>query len=95
MLKNGEINPLNVFDLREVKHLPPHFFVLEIDSNQQVEKNIYQNWIYENLSGRFYIGSTLIKSSEPPYRKIWQKIVAFEISSEASFFALVKDQIKK
>lgn len=89
MLKHGEANPLNVFGLRQLAHCPPHFERVEFD-NYASEKDI-ANWIYENLSGRFYIGYRDIERSGVPFQR--QMNVAFELVSEASYFSLLLPQI--
>jgi hypothetical protein len=87
VLKHGEVNPLNVFGLREVGHCPPHFtrvFYVLMTS----ERNI-KNWIYDNLSGRFWMGDIYDPDSSSGTTSA---CVAFELGSEASFFTLVLDQ---
>jgi hypothetical protein len=89
MLKHNEINLLAVFGLRRVEHCPPHFTVVDFDM-QSDEKTI-TDWIYENLSGRFYLGGSYwhrTDNSMTCYSR-----VAFEIPGEASYFALIKDSL--
>jgi hypothetical protein len=92
MLKHGEVNPLNVFGLRQLTHCPPHFERVQFDLSSS-EKDI-TDWIYENLQGRFYIGSVDVKQpdSRPTFR---QALVAFENASEASYFSLFLPQINQ
>ena len=52
----------------------------------QVMKDI-ADWIYENLSGRFYLGDTFITNPETG-AAIMQKVAAFERPEEASYFGL-------
>jgi hypothetical protein len=89
MLKHGEINPLNVFNLRKLHHCPPHFQKINFDIKTS-EKTI-SDWIYENLSGRFWIGDSYIKDANNCL--IIQKSAGFEENSEASYFALCLDKI--
>lgn len=90
MLKYGEINPLNVFNLRQLSHCPPHFECVQFDLN--TTEKVITNWIYENLSGRFYVG--FIDVSQPPNHVTFrQTIVAFENASEASYFSMFLPQI--
>jgi len=91
MLKYGEINPLNVFGLRRIEHKPPHFESVIFDIKTH-EKKI-SDWIYENLSGRFWLGDIFAEDSNSSMAK--SKCAAFEIHSEASYFALRIDQINK
>lgn len=86
MLKHGEVNPLNVFDLRQLDHCPPHFTVVPFDL--RVSLKDITDWIYENLSGRFYIGDYFDSSDDDPGKVKMQKAVAFELHEEASYFGL-------
>lgn len=88
MLKHGEINPLNVFGLRELDHCPPHFYRICFDLKTQ-EKRI-KDWVYENLEGRFWMGDAFYQSDNG--NTLMQKCVAFEEHSEASYFSLFLDK---
>ena len=88
MLKYGEANPLNVFGLREVDHLPPHFEPVMFDLVTRAKSIV--DWIYENLEGRFWFGTVYNAESRGG-----SHCVAFEIASEATMFALLLDQINK
>ena len=90
MLKYGEVNPLAVFGLRRVEHCPPHFTPVEFDARMS-EKD-YADWIYCNLQGRFFLGDRYVVNSDGQLTKL-VKCAAFEISGEASYFALQLDQI--
>jgi hypothetical protein len=79
-----EVNPLNVFDLRRLDHCPPHFE--KVIFNSHVPLSTIINWIYDNLEGRFYNGLYTSKSNTASIEV--QTIVAFEIPSEATYFAL-------
>lgn len=92
MLRYGEINPLNVHGLRRMEHCPPHFTPFHFDL--RVGEKQISDWIWSNLSGRFYYGDhTYIDHSTG--RKSMQKIVAFEIAAEASYFGLMVDKINQ
>lgn len=91
MLKYGEANPLAVFGLRQLDYCPPHFAVVDFDS-RTTDKNI-TDWVWTNLSGRFYFGDHYFKRDDNTVH--YQKRVAFELASEASMFALMLDQINK
>lgn len=84
MLKHGEVNPLNVHGLRQLDWRPPHFTQVQFDSH--VTKAVITNWLYENLTGRFYIGDVDSNNN----RRI---LVAFESPGEASYFSLCLNQI--
>ena len=78
------INPLDVFGLRQLDYCPPHFHIVKFDLRTGA-KDI-ENWIYENLSGRFYMGNYIAVDSDRTMSL--QKIVAFELHEEASYFGL-------
>lgn len=91
MLKYGEVNPLAVFGLREVEHCPPHFIKVQFDA-RVTDKRI-TDWIWANLSGRFWFGDWYFKTEAGSVA--FQKCAAFEVPGEASMFALILDQINK
>lgn len=91
MLKYGEINPLAVFGLRQLEHCPPHFTVVDFDI-RTTEKSI-TDWIWSNLTGRFWIGDYYFKTDSGSVSM--NKRVSFEIPGEATMFTLVLDQINK
>lgn len=87
MLKHGEVNPLNVFGLRQLDHCPPHFQVVTFDLRTNI-KNI-TDWVYENLSGRFWAGNYFLTESDSETIKlVMTHALAFELHEEASYFAL-------
>lgn len=88
MIKTGQVNPLMVHDLRKLDHCPPHFEKVTFDLHA-AEKEIL-DWIYENLSGRFYMGIQDRRSAGSTSR---QHCVSFEDPSEASYFGLFLHQI--
>lgn len=88
MLKYGEVNPLNVWGLRQLEHCPPHFVKVNFDLQCNFKK--ITDWIVENLEGRFYAGDSY---SEDNQRIQMHKCVAFEIPGEASYFALILDKL--
>ena len=86
-----EINPLNVFGLRRVEHCPPHFEIVVFDLRVP-EQNI-TNWIYENLTSRFYFGEHYYLDDANRIQKSYK--AGFELHSEASYFGLFLDQINR
>jgi len=88
MLKHGIVNPLNVLGLRRISHCPPHFE--KVFLNLRVPEKTITDWIYENLEGRFWSGDL---AQEIDGRTQIFYCVAFEKSSEASYFALCLDLI--
>jgi len=89
MLKLNEVNPLSVFGIRWVQHCPPHFTVVDFDIRTD-EKTI-TDWIWTNLSGRFYINTHYYQNSTKSLGMC--KRVAFELPAEASYFSLLLDTI--
>lgn len=92
MLKHNEVNPLSVFGLRRADHCPPHFTKFTFDAHVQ-DKTI-TDWIYENLTGRFYYGDDYYMH-ETNGKVGMHKCAAFEIAGEASYFALQLDTINQ
>lgn len=91
MIKHGEVNPLNVFGLRETAHCPPHFQQVSFDL--KTSENDIRNWIYENLEGRFWLGDQHFTNGHGQVEI--QKCASFENHAEASYFSLFLDQINK
>ena len=91
VLKYGEVNPLAVYGLREVEHCPPHFTAVDFDC--KTSDKIISDWIWANLSGRFYFGDHYYKADDGTVNLT--KRAAFESPGEASMFALILDQINK
>lgn len=89
MLRYGEANPLAVFGLRELDHCPPHF--TPVDFGLRTNSKAISDWIWTNLSGRFWYGDYYYKDAEQHVQVT--KRVAFEIPGEASMFSLMLDQI--
>ena len=91
MLKHNEVNPLTVFGLRRVDHLPPHFSPVRFDL--RVSEKQITDWIWEYLDGRFYCGDYYYTTENGNVDV--QKMVAFEEPGEASYFGLVLDTVNK
>ena len=91
MLKHNEVNPLNVFGLRRLAHLPPHFEKLLFDLRAQ-EKDI-TDWVYENLAGRFYFDDYY--TTTPSGSVAMCKCIAFEDASELTYFGMFLDTINR
>ena len=91
-IKNFNPNPLNVHGLRVLGHCPPHFFVVDFDLTTAPKK--VSDWIYENLSGRYYFGE-VVGNNTAGSGLTMQKRAAFEIHSEASYFALMLPDLNK
>jgi hypothetical protein len=91
MRNSEDINPLNVFGLRRIEHLPPHFESLTFDLRTS-EKSI-TDWVFENLHGRFYFGDRFALNDKG--QSVIYKCIAFEDASELSYFGLFLDQINQ
>lgn len=89
MIKLGSVNPLNVFGLRQLDYCPPHFSRVPFDL--RVGPKQITDWIHENLEGRFWFGDYYHLDENS--KIISQKCAGFERASEASYFALMIDQI--
>lgn len=85
MIKHGEVNPLDVFDLRQVDFCPAHFEKIPFDIRVS-EKNI-RDWIFENCEGRFFLGD-MVTPNESGSGASVHKVAAFERHSEATYFGL-------
>lgn len=90
MLKYGDINRLNVAGLREIEHCPPHF--TRVPFTMIIGSKGIKDWIYENLAGRFWLGNDYSKGESGLQM---YACAAFEVASEASYFALMLDQFNR
>lgn len=82
MLKNREVNPLAVFNLRQLAFCPPHFQKITFSLITNFDDIL--DWIHENTESRFYI-SRMTGSANV--------CVAFETHSETTYFALMLQDI--
>jgi hypothetical protein len=76
------VNPLNVFGMRRVQKVcPPHFISVcsSSDGMTALKLRHIENWIYENLQGRFHVS---ILALDGVYS------FSFESAEDATFFAL-------
>jgi hypothetical protein len=89
--KHGSVNPLNVYGLRRLDHIPPHFTPIQFDT--RVSDKVLTDWIYENLQGRFFLGPRHFKNQNKSIEQ--QHVAAFEIAAEASYFGLILDTINQ
>lgn len=83
-------NPLNVKNLRQLQHCPDYFTAVDFEISSSYEQ--IKSWIYENLSGRFFLGPwVVLKDSKFGL----MHRAGFEIPSEAGYFCLVLPDINK
>ena len=81
---------------RQVKHCPPHFVKISVDSNNDApmvidqdsisNESIVRNWCHENIENRFFVGRDPVEENSMFVFKI---IAAFEDPIDATFFSLV------
>lgn len=90
-LKHNEVNPLAVNNMRQVDFCPPHFEKVIFDLATDAKK--ITDWLYENTDGRFYIGSAVKMPTSDEEKAKLSHCVAFEVHSEASYFALMLNTI--
>jgi len=67
MVKKDSVNPLNVLDARRVDFCPPYFESTTISPTYNLAKAL-DEWIYENLSGRYYIGNAVDLDGARPFK---------------------------
>jgi len=90
MLKFEEANYLSVCNKRRLfENCPPHFEC--IDFNLYTSEKKVSDWIFENTEGRFWLGQHVTANLKNDSNRINYR-AGFEISSEASYFALMMDQ---
>ena len=63
-----------------------------MDFNLAVNDKKVSDWIYENLSGRFFLGDAYIKNDSGRHMC---KRAGFEIHGEATYFALQINDLNK
>jgi len=91
MLEKGKVNPLNVLGLRRVEFCPPYFESTTIIPSYNLNSAI-DEWIYSNLSGKYYIGLIVDTSTTSGLK---QKMnIAFENPKEMSYFMLACPHLK-
>ena len=96
MMKLKKVNPLNVFKVRRAEFCPPYFESVTINETYNIIKAL-DDWIYNNLKGRYYIGKNLILSDTTTTKnaQILNKIkIGFENPSELSYFMLACPLLK-
>lgn len=89
MLKNGEVNPLSVHGIQRSGWCPPHFTKITID---HIPEKPLIDWIYENLSGRFYVDVVDILEGNTYVRHLH---IGFEDAGEATYFNLFLPELRK
>jgi hypothetical protein len=80
-LKNRDINPLAVANMRRMEFCPPHFESLTVDL--KCNEKTLTDWIYENTDGRFFVQKTPALATK----------IGFEVHAEATYLAMFLNQI--
>ena len=75
-------NPNNIFKIRNPKVLPPHFEYADVEVLYNLESAI-QEWIKDNLKGRF-----IVTKSANPSRSSTALRIGFEDGKELSYLML-------
>lgn len=84
-LKNGKINQLNVLGERKVSFPAHHFHFTTIPKYSPILSKHLDNWIYQNLNSRYYVGQTIDIVDNTI---IYATKIGFEQEKELSFFRL-------
>jgi hypothetical protein len=84
-------NPLNVFEVRQVKSPPPHFEYIHLPSTYNLEHSL-SKWITKHCKHRFYLRKNVVLDSN---RKMVNVItVGFEETKDMSYFMLACPHLK-
>mgnify|MGYP000500891569 CR=1 FL=1 len=84
-LKNGKVNALNALEMRRYAFPAHHFTYTNLFKYNPGYLNAIDNWIYNNLNGRYYVGQYLSLSNNT---LVYVTRVGFEQEKELSFFKL-------
>lgn len=91
MIKNKKLNPLNIFEVRQVKSAPPHFEYVNLPMTYNIEDSMVK-WVKNNLKNRFYIGKNVTLDNN---NKLIQVLtVGFEENKDMSYFMLACPHLK-
>lgn len=91
MIKNKKLNPLNIFEVRQVKSAPPHFEYVNLPMTYNIEDSMVK-WVNNNLKNRFYIGKNVTLDNN---NKLIQVLtVGFEENKDMSYFMLTCPHLK-
>jgi hypothetical protein len=91
MVKLKEPNPLNFFDLRQLKVPPEHFEYVSIQMNYNIQDSI-SKWIIDHQKGRFYVGKSVEVDSSNQIVTLLR--IGFEDHKELSYFTLACPYLK-
>ena len=91
MIKSKRINPLNVFEARQVRSAPPHFDYVNLPMKYNLENSLVK-WINNNLKHRFYIGANVHLDDDNKLSQVLT--VGFEEAKDMSYFMLACPHLK-
>lgn len=91
MIKNKKLNPLNLFEVRQVKSAPPHFEYVNLPMTYNIEDSIVK-WVKNNLKNRFYVGRNV--TLDDNNKLIHVLTVGFEETKDMSYFMLACPHLK-
>jgi hypothetical protein len=91
MIKNRTPNPLNVFEVRQVKAAPPHFEYVNLPMKYNLEESLIK-WIKQHLKIRFYAGKNV--SLDENNSLVQVLTVGFEETKDMSYFMLACPHLK-
>lgn len=83
-LKHNKVNLLNALDIRKVNFPAVHFHYVSLYKHTPNLLKQLDNWIYNNLNGRYYIGSGLDLNESNIICYVTK--IGFENQKEVTFF---------
>lgn len=89
-LKNP--NPLDFFNVRQLKVPSPHFECISISLDTYNLEHTITKWIEDNLRGRFYVGKITELDADNQFKKMIK--IGFEEPKELSYFTLACPYLK-
>jgi hypothetical protein len=89
--KIKEPNPLNLFEMRKLDRIPPHFEFISIPLSYNLQRTI-EKWILYNLKGRFYVDRNIDLDSTDTIHSVIK--IGFEDGKEMSYFTLACPHLK-
>lgn len=84
-MRNGKINVLNALAIRKVNFPAHHFTFISLDKFNPTYVLKLDEWIFEHLNGRYYIGPSLGLYNN---NIVYLTKVGFEFEKEVSFFKI-------
>jgi len=91
MIKNRIPNPLNVFEVRQVKSALPHFEYVNLPIKYNLEDSLIK-WVHKHLKNRFFIGKNVTLDEHNSLVQVLT--VGFEETKDMSYFMLACPHLK-